>query len=72
LLLKETYPSFDEPGENFMKVNVSLLVFMLLFITAPLSANPIQDFSFTDIDGKTHYWGDLKGAPLMINVGSHW
>ncbi len=45
---------------------------MLLFITAPLNANPIQDFSFTDIDGKTHYWGDLKGAPLAIIIGSHW
>ncbi len=55
-----------------MKVKVSLLVCILLFITAPLCASPVQDFSFTDIEGKTYYWEDLKGAPLAINIGSHW
>ena len=59
-------------GENFMKVKISLLVFMLVLISAPLCANPVQDFSFTDINGKTHSWNDLKGVPLAVNIGSHW
>lgn len=45
---------------------------MLVLISAPLCANPVQDFSFTDINGITSSWNDLKGVPLVVNIGSHW
>jgi len=64
----ETYSR--EAGK--MKVKITLLIFMLLFITATLYANPVQNFSFVDINGKIHNWEDLKGIPLVVNIGSHW
>ena len=59
-------------GENFMKGKGILLVFMFLIITTPLFATSLQDFSFKDINGKTFHLFDMKGKPVVVNIGSHW
>lgn len=55
-----------------MKVKEVLLVLMLLIIATPLFASPVKDFLFTDINGNTRNWEDIKGTPVVINIGSHW
>jgi len=55
-----------------MKEKVFVLVFLLLFTATPLYAGPVQNFSFTDLDGKTYTRADLMGTPLVVNIGAHW
>ncbi|MBU0730820.1 MAG: hypothetical protein KKA70_13870 [Proteobacteria bacterium] len=51
------------------------LIFVLLSLLVAAStvcgASP-ADFTFTDLNGKTYTAADLKGTPLVINIGSHW
>lgn len=46
-------------------------VMICLFVFQPAIVLAV-DFSFTDLDGKTYTGNDLKGTPLVINVGTHW
>ncbi len=55
-----------------MKRKILLQLCLLLLLAAPLYGNSVQDFSFTDITGKTYRWEDIKGKPLVVNIGSHW
>jgi cytochrome oxidase Cu insertion factor (SCO1/SenC/PrrC family) len=64
---------FLEGGRILMKVIGVVPAFFILFITiTPLLANQAQDFSFVDINGKTFSWPDMKGKPVVVNIGSHW
>ena len=51
---------------------LSLLLLFCLLIAAPLYADTVPPFSFTDITGKTYSSDELRGSPLVINVGAHW
>lgn len=51
-------------------MKIKLFVF-LLFVILPSSAQAV-DFSFTDLDGKIYTSADLRGTPLVVNVGAHW
>ncbi len=53
-----------------MKEKISLLVLFILFMAAPLHGKPVQNFSFTDFDGKVYTSENLKGKPLVVNIAS--
>lgn len=56
-----------------MNRTLPLLLLFFLFISAPLyAADLVPPFTFTDLAGKTYSSDELKGAPLVINVGAHW
>ncbi len=56
-----------------MTRTLSLLLLFCLVLAAPLyAADTISPFSFTDINGKTYSSDELRGSPLVINVGAHW
>ena len=48
-----------------------ILLMICLFVFLPALAQAV-DFTFTDLDGKNYKSGDLKGSPVVINVGAHW
>ncbi len=49
-----------------------LLPFFFLASTWLYAADTVPPFTFTDLAGKTYRMDDLRGAPLVINVGAHW
>ncbi len=55
-----------------MTRNLPLLLLFFLFVSTPLYADTVPPFSFTDLTGKTYRSDDLRGSPLVINVGAHW
>ncbi len=55
-----------------MNPKLPLLVLLLLLVASPVLAGSIQEFSFTSLDGKTFTSAELKGTPLVVNIGSHW
>ena len=55
-----------------MKEKVMLISFLLLFMAVPLYGGSVQDFSFTDLDGKVYTQANLMGTFLVINIGAHW
>jgi len=52
--------------------NLLLFLLFFLFVPAPLYADTVPPFSFTDLAGTTYRSDDLRGSPLVINVGAHW
>lgn len=55
-----------------MNIQKILLLTLLLILPSSLPASPIQNFSFTDINGKTWSGPDLLGTQMVVNIGSHW
>ena len=55
-----------------MKLKLSLFLFFLLFMGSQAYGGSVQEFSFKSLDGKTFTSAELKGAPLVVNIGSHW
>lgn len=55
-----------------MKQKLPVLLFLLFFVAGPLYAGTVPEFTFTDVNGATYASADLKGTPLVINIGSHW
>jgi len=55
-----------------MKLKLPLFFLFLLFISSQAYGGSVQEFSFTSLDGKTFTSSDLKGTPLVVNIGSHW
>ncbi|MBU0480527.1 MAG: hypothetical protein KKG47_05450 [Proteobacteria bacterium] len=55
-----------------MKHIVPFYLLVTLLVGSPLYASTALNFSFTDLEGTTYILSDLKGTPLVINIGSHW
>ncbi len=51
---------------------VPLIVLLLLLAAGPVHGGSVPVFTFTDLNGKTYTSDNLKGTPLVVNIGSHW
>lgn len=55
-----------------MKVKLLFSLLFLLFMGSQAYGGSVQEFSFESLDGRTFTSAELKGTPLVINIGSHW
>jgi cytochrome oxidase Cu insertion factor (SCO1/SenC/PrrC family) len=51
---------------------ILVLLFLALSFGIVHADQVLKDFTLTTIDGTTIAFNDLKGKPLVINIGGHW
>lgn len=52
---------------------VFMIVLFMLFSAGIAGAGSVlKDFKFRTIDGSTIEFNALEGAPMVVNVGTHW